>query len=518
MCGDTKCACVETRDEDGQPWCGKPDLSFAPCCRTDCPCPASWNGQEGQYCGRTCQRSGACSTDRHVTPSGAASTTNLVPRWFTVIGRVRCRGPYVYSVHWDDDPGQIFITELHPRMFIPWPRNLPCPVPSSHATRYEWTLSKTGTEDVTIPEELVELVARTHGYVVHSSITPSDGTASSAASSTYTSNAQGKVVDRGGKRASETNDHEGREGEKRISNPTSLPGVLLSTSFIAGGPIAYASKRQGVVIASTLSAEPLEPSNDPPSDTRCVICGGVDPMYGGTISCPQCSQSLCPDCFPPTQHQPCCSPPSASFEAASPNLYFETSSQYPFHIDTCTKGTGKKTVTVQELDNSMSRACRRNGITKRGTSSHRGRGSGAGGGGGGDDRRNYRKPLPEDAYEHWMEDELTRIIERILEGANARFLGNMPPYPDGSITPLWPTQSWMRWLNHLLDGHLERNCGSNYKDKGLVNALCDECVKSSTWLHVMHILELVSKAVRKVRAKNAVDFDSDPGYNPTWGD
>ena len=241
-------------------------------------------------------------------------------------------------------------------------------------------------------------------------------------------------------------------------------------------------------------------------------------MYGGTISCPQCSQSLCPDCFPPTQHQPCCSPPSTSFETASPNLYFETSSQYPFHINTCAKGTGKKTVTVQELDNSMSRACRRNGITKRGTSSHRGRGSGAGGGGGGDDRRNYRKPLPEDAYEHWTEDELTRIIERILEGANARFLGNMPPYPDGSITQLWPTQSWMRWLNHLLDGHLERNCGRNYKDKCLVNALCDECVKSGTWLHVMHILELVSKAVRKVRAKNAVDFDSDPGYNPTWGD
>ena len=167
-----------------------------------------------------------------------------------------------------------------------------------------------------------------------------------------------------------------------------------------------------------------------------------------------------------------------------------------------------------ELDNSMSRACRRNGITKRGTSSHRGRGSGAGGGGGGDDRRNHRKPLPEDAYENWMEDELARIIERILDGANARFLGNMPPYPDGSISAI-NTNKWMNWLNHLLDGHLERHCGRNYKDKSLVNALCDECVKSGTWLDVMNILGLVAKAVRKVRAKNAVDFDSDPGYNPT---
>ena len=144
MCGDEACACTEVRDGDGQPWCGKPDLSFAPCCRDDCPCPASWNGQEGQYCGRTCQRNGACSTDRHVTPSGAASTRNLVPRRFVVIGRVRCHGPFVYTVRWDDDPGQTFITELHPRMFIPWPKNLPCPVPSSHPTVRDtsgrWTL------------------------------------------------------------------------------------------------------------------------------------------------------------------------------------------------------------------------------------------------------------------------------------------------------------------------------------------------------------------------------------------
>ena len=95
---------------------------------------------------------------------------NLEIRRFTVINRVLYKGPFVYSVRWDDDPGQIFVTELHPRMFIPWPKNMPCPVPSSHPTRYEWTLDATGLEDVTAPEELVELVARTHGYVYHHSL------------------------------------------------------------------------------------------------------------------------------------------------------------------------------------------------------------------------------------------------------------------------------------------------------------------------------------------------------------
>ena len=173
------------------------------------------------------------------------------------------------------------------------------------------------------------------------------------------------------------------------------------------------------------------------------------------------------------------------------------SSQYPFHFGTCAKGGGKNTVTELELDNTMSRACRRNGIAKRGTSSHRDRGSGTGGGGGGDDRRGYRELLPEDAYECWTEDELVRIIERILEGADARFLSNMPPYPGGSISAA-NMGKWMRWLNHLLGGHLEHNCGRNYRDKALVNALCDECVRGGAWLRVMHILGLVSKAVRKV--------------------
>ena len=72
----------------------------------------------------------------------------------------------------------------------------------------------------------------------------------------------------------------------------------------------------------------------------------------------------------------------------------------------------------------------------------------------------------------------------------------------------------LNWLNHLLDGHLERHCGRNYNDKSMVNALCNECVKSSAWLDVMNILELVAKAVRKVRGKNAVDPDS--GDEPVY--
>ena len=163
----------------------------------------------------------------------------------------------------------------------------------------------------------------------------------------------------------------------------------------------------------------------------------------------------------------------------------------------------------------MGRACRRNGVAKRGTSSHRGKGSGGGGGGGGDDRRNYRKPLPEDAYTNWMEDELARIIERILERANARFLSNMPSYPDGAINTL-NTNKWMHWLEHLLNGHLQHHC-SNSNDKSLANDLHDECVKSSAWSDVMNILELVAKVVRKVRANtyNTANHCSDSD-DPEW--
>ena len=65
-------------------------------------------------------------------------------------------------------------------------------------------------------------------------------------------------------------------------------------------------------------------------------------------------------------------------------------------------------------------------MKKRGTASNRARGAGGGGGGGVDDKRPYSKPLPEDAYEQWTEDDLSRMFERILELAGSRFLGNMP--------------------------------------------------------------------------------------------
>ena len=65
-------------------------------------------------------------------------------------------------------------------------------------------------EDVTVPEELVELAARTNGYVVHSSAAPSDETADGTASTASTRTSRGKAVDRGGKRASETDDYGGR--------------------------------------------------------------------------------------------------------------------------------------------------------------------------------------------------------------------------------------------------------------------------------------------------------------------
>ena len=179
-CRDTDCPCVGTRDGDGQSWCGQPDVSFEPCIRPDCPCPASWNGQGGQHCGRTCQQIGACSSARHLTPSGAAAMGNLAARRFAVVSRVRNSGPYVYMVQWDDDPGRDFFTELHPRMFIPWPENMPCPVPSSHPARYEWTLDATQNGLMVAPpgttEGLVEWMAQTRGYLPghHSAAAPGD--------------------------------------------------------------------------------------------------------------------------------------------------------------------------------------------------------------------------------------------------------------------------------------------------------------------------------------------------------
>ena len=139
------------------------------------------------------------------------------------------------------------------------------------------------------------------------------------------------------------------------------------------------------------------PSIDPPPIAGCAICGGVDPMYGGTVSYPQCSQSLCPDCFPPTQHQPYCSSSSTSFDF---------SSQYPLHFITCAgKSASKGRQSTADSLNSAILKCRRDNVAGRSTSSRSSQNKGSGGGGGGgDDRRDYCTPLPEDAYIIWMEE------------------------------------------------------------------------------------------------------------------
>ena len=139
----------------------------------------------------------------------------MAARRFAVINRVRYTGPYVYTVQWNDDPGRIFITELHPRMFIPWPENMPCPVPSFHPTRYEWTLDTTQNEhSVTDPssaEELVEWMAQARGYLHHPADTSNSKTSDGASSITSTSPYEG------GKRVSETTvDQGGKRGNKAV--------------------------------------------------------------------------------------------------------------------------------------------------------------------------------------------------------------------------------------------------------------------------------------------------------------
>ena len=47
-----------------------------------------------------------------------------------------------------------------------------------------------------------------------------------------------------------------------------------------------------------------DPSPCPSPSDRCTSCGDVD-AFGETMSCPSCSKSFCPSCFPPTQHEPC---------------------------------------------------------------------------------------------------------------------------------------------------------------------------------------------------------------------
>ena len=218
-------------------------------------------------------------------------------------------------------------------------------------------------------------------------------------------------------------------------------------------------------------------------------------MYGGTISCPQCNQNLCPVCFPPTQHQPCCSSSSTSFEMILPSIV-PFPSQYPLHFDTCAgKAASKRSQSTKDSLNAAITKCRRDRMAERSTLSRSGQGKGSsGGGGGGDDRRNYRKSLPEDSYINWMEEEFARLIKQLLEGADARFLANMPLYPDGAIST-HNTNKWMNWMESVLNGCLARSC-SNALDWNLVISLCDGCVESSRWLKVMDILELMAKAAR----------------------
>ena len=83
---------------------------------------------------------------------------------------------------------------------------------------------------------------------------------------------------------------------------------------------------------------------------------------------------------------------------------------------------------------------------------------------------------------------------------------------DGAINT-HNTNKWINWLEHLLNGYLEHNCGTNSDDRSLVNDLHNECVKSSAWLDVMTILELVANVVRKVRG-NAANDCSDSGDDP----
>ena len=236
-------------------------------------------------------------------------------------------------------------------------------------------------------------------------------------------------------------------------------------------------------------------------------------MYGGTISCPQCNQNLCPVCFPPTQHQPCCSSSSTSSEMILPGI-IPFPSQCPLHFDTCAgKSSSKTRQSTTDSLNSAIQKCRREKVPPRSTSSRSGQGEGSGGGGGGgDDRRNLHKPLPEDAYINWMEDELARLIEQILDGASARFLSQMPSFPDGAMNTL-NTNKWMNWLESVLTGYLISRC-NNAHDRNVVNDLRNECVEGSRWLRIMDIVELMARTVRKVRSKNPVD--SDPGYDPTW--
>ena len=94
-----------------------------------------------------------------------------------------------------------------------------------------------------------------------------------------------------------------------------------------------------------------------------------------------------------------------------------------------------------------------------------------------------------------MEDELARMLERILERAGPRFLSHMPlllPNCVDESAKAANKNKWMNWLRTLLAGDSRPigNCGSNYSynDKNVVNAMFDACVQSCAWLDVTNIL------------------------------
>ena len=106
----------------------KASKELSPCARQNCPCPSSYNGQVGEYCGRTCRgyaRNAAkpiedlgtpCGTPVHLTPSehpqgegrGDAREKNMGVRFFTVVapGTMQ-QGPddSIWWVEWLDEPG-----------------------------------------------------------------------------------------------------------------------------------------------------------------------------------------------------------------------------------------------------------------------------------------------------------------------------------------------------------------------------------------------------------------------------
>ena len=60
-------------------------------------------------------------------------------------------------------------------------------------------------------------------------------------------------------------------------------------------------RHRGQASSNHASAVHREPDEDA---VRCQVCNEVD-AWGGTMKCPHCKKNLCPDCFPPTQHDPC---------------------------------------------------------------------------------------------------------------------------------------------------------------------------------------------------------------------